>query len=85
MKREEIAIDFREAAEHFDSISTVYKCTAAIPIKKKFLESAAQVENMRCETCAKEYLEQVNINGPFRMWCPWRGCGGCFNHDPKGE
>ena len=42
-------------------------------------QRAAQVENMRCETCKKK----VNKSFPPFNLCPYVGCGGCFAHEQK--
>jgi hypothetical protein len=34
---------------------------------------AAQVAAMHCQTC-----KWLTTGGQ----CPWRGCGGCFQHEP---
>lgn len=82
MTREEIAIVFREVDELYNELARSIKQ----PFNRPFIDAAIkygqrafQVEQMRCETCEKE-THQV-LGEPFQ--CPWRGCGGCFNHKPK--
>ena len=79
MKREEIATEFMEAS----NVSVVQSD------KDHFIKIAAQVAQMRCETCAKEVIRK-DIISPLGVFsnasedkCHWRGCGGCFNHEPK--
>ena len=47
---------------------------------------AAQVEAMRCKTCAKRITSKPLYpgSGSFLVeHCPWQDCGGCFNHESK--
>lgn len=84
MKREEIKILFDEAANGFAMLSGLLsRCEEHEEAKKKFNRAkyfgviAEQINNMRCDTCAKGVYQVIGFS------CPWRGCGGCFQHEAK--
>lgn len=88
MTREEIARAFRDAQETINELAVF---SGNYPPKHQpFADRAAQVEQMRCETCAKELDYKISGraligNYTCKTPCPWQGCGGCFNHKPKGN
>ena len=88
--REEIVKWLNEAAEHFDSIGDVYKSNSALTIKNKYLEHAAQVEAMRCETC-NQWHPTEGLRSDYCTGMKWNEVDkmgpdfGCFSHKPKEE
>lgn len=55
-------------------------------LHEEFAERAAQVSDMRCETCAKKVTAKPFIHNSSSYLvehCPWQDCGGCFQYEQK--
>ena len=83
--REEIATWLREQAAKEDRIWAELSPESAARRSGRWEQRASQVEAMRCETCEREYERIHDPMGEIEkvIECPWRGCGGCFNHEEK--
>ena len=85
MTREEIARLFTEQAQKtYEEWLDLLGHDRAMAKSNVWKDHAAQVDQMRCETCKcdKQIFVDEHMNGRT-VWCPWRGCGGCFKHEPK--
>ena len=94
MKREDIAEMLKIGATRCEDIRDLLdemngkpSCECLEEESTKMRDMAAQVNQMRCETCAKERRLTVDETASAHVviFCPWQGCGGCFQHEPKGE
>lgn len=83
MTREEIVRAFRDAQETINALAAL--SGNDFSKYQPFSDRAAQVEQMRCETCANDGIVSVDetASALVAIRCPWRGCGGCFQHKPK--
>lgn len=77
-----------------DIVDLLYQCGKDLIVLGFFekaliyREAAAQVALHGCETCNKKITAKPfeHRSGSFLVeHCPWQGCGGCFQHEPKGD